>query len=156
MSLRLLVSFDQFLDAYGLRDREAFDKFLLKINSEFEKAVHPTVSVLSFEPLSTSTDSYGNIHVVWLGKVTGWARRAEFGGEFVWLSRLASFRGRLWSRLENLSDIQLSILARNEFRKGNLKGAKTYMETIQRFEELPRSVTLLKSKIEADIGSDSK
>lgn len=149
--MRLFVSCEEFKNAYGLTDREDYDKFLSKLNREFEKAVHPSVSALSFEPISKWKDATGNIHVVWSGQVSSWERRAEFGGEFVWLRRLASFRGKIWSKLENFTDLQLSILARNEMRKGNLQGAKNYLDAIQQPDDLPRSTILLKTKVEASL-----
>jgi hypothetical protein len=150
--MKLLIDRHVFIEAYHLKDEESYDKFLRKINVEFDTTIHPSLSVVSFEPTSKQTDVGSNIHVVWTGQISGWQQKAEFGGEFVWLQRLSSFRGKLWSRLENFTDEQLLMLARNELRLGRQAGAKNYIDAIQHIEDLPQSALLLKSKIEKGTG----
>lgn len=152
--MKLHVTKESFTKAYGLKDEASYERFKEKLCREFEKSIHPFVAVGRFDFSSSWKDSGNNIHARWEGEVTGWGQGAEIGGEFVWLRRTGSFRGRLWSKLERFTDLQLSTLARQEFRAGNLANARDYIDTIQVIDDLPRSVSALKSIIEAKIRSE--
>ena len=135
--MRLVIQQTDFVKAFRLTDSIQYEQFYEKVTKELAEILHPLAVVDNLGFASTWRDAGGNTHVTLKGTASSFGRRKEIGGEFVWLKNLRRFRGKIWSELENHSDVQLLMMARDSYRKLEYREATNYLNAIQVPKNLP-------------------
>ncbi len=147
-----MISASQFQSAFGKARSEYLSQFLSKFGRELEKVVHPASEVGDFALVRGISDSAGNIRTGVRASVTFVNETGEIRGEFVWLRNVKKFRGKLWSSIPYYTDLQLVVRARDSFRCGQFAEAKSFLDAIQRFEDVPESAKLLNKLLIRELG----
>jgi hypothetical protein len=143
-AVKVLISQDDFFQAFGLTDRDLYQIFTDKLTLELGKTLHPSAVVESICLESPRRDDAGNVHVVLHGRAKALKHEGQIGGEFVWLKNLRAFRGKTWSSLENPSDATLLLMARESFRRSMFRQALMCLDAVQNQEAMPRWTEKLK------------
>lgn len=146
--MRFTISENDFTSTFGLSNSKYYSDFVNKFRSEFYKVVHPFAEVNNFEMSSRVADLAGNIHVMLKANVKFICESGELGGEFVWLTNLKKFRGKLWCSLPCYTDNQLVVKARESFRHENYSEARLLLDAIQDHTKVPESSALLEKIID--------
>ncbi len=133
------ISYHEFAAAFGIQDRILYERFVERLSVQLELLLHPSSEIKNMSIANTFRDVGHNIHCVLKGSVTAFGSEAQIGGEIVYLKRISSFRGKLWSTSANPSDTELFAFARENFRNNKFAEADRYLRAVRHRELLPAS-----------------
>ncbi len=120
-----------FTRSYGLWSESRYDQFLCFVSEQIAHTIDKETSIVSLSIQNKWQDQGGNIHASLRGKISRRNEEAEIGAEIVWLKRLKTFRGNVWSHLSPKSDNELYSEARLLFHTGKYSeflGLAKYIE----------------------------
>lgn len=116
--IKKLIPQFTFRRRYGLWSKSRYEQFLCFLSGEIAQSIDKETSIVSLSIQNEWRDQGGNIHASLRGNIVRRNEEAEIGAEIVWLKRLKTFRGNVWSHLKPKSDNELFLEAKLLFHAG--------------------------------------